>query len=171
MTDVLVHVPWVSERVDSLAAEACIELFAAYGKDITPARSVELGDELILSGVIGFLGSGLRGTCLLAANESLLHSSCACADHVRDWIGEMANQLIGRLKMKLLGFGVDMTLTTPLAFSGVQLTPSPRGSVRANLFTCESGFVMVWMEVEATQNFVFGAPCPISAEAGEMILF
>ena len=86
-------------------------------------------------------------------------------------MGEIANQLIGRLKMKLLGQGVDVTLTTPLAFSGVQLTPSPRGSVRPCLFTCESGFVMVWMEVEATQKFRFGAPCAIAGETGEMIVF
>lgn len=170
MTDVFVNVPWVSERVDALSAAACVELFSAYGSDLTPVAKVQPRDELLLSGVIGCIGGGLRATCLIAANESLLHGSCPCTCQPRDWIGEMANQLIGRLKMKLLEHGVDVTLTTPLAFSGVQLTPSPRGSARPSLFSCATGFVMLWVEVDAIENFEFGEPQP-TAETGDLILF
>jgi hypothetical protein len=169
MTDVFVSVPWVSERVDALSAAACIELFADYGSNIAPATIPEIRDEL-LSGVIGCIGSGLRATCLLAATETLLRKSCPCTCQPRDWVGEMANQLIGRLKMKLLEVGVDVTLTTPLAFSGVQLTPSPRGTVRPSSFACEAGVVMVWVEVDAIENFAFGPPQPTAA-TGDMILF
>jgi hypothetical protein len=171
MTDAFVDDSPVSARVGALSAEACVELFAAYGTEITLAATTAVRDELTLSAAIGFVARGLRATCLIAANEGLLNTSCPCSCQARDWMGEMANQLLGRVKMKLLGLGVDVTLTTPLAFSGVQLTPSPRANVRPSLFTCDSGFVMLWMEVEASQSFEFGAPCAQVAKTGDVILF
>jgi len=171
MTDAFVADVPVGTRIGVLSAEACVELFAAYGTEITPAATAPPRDELTLSAAIGFIAKGLRATCLIAANEGLLNASCPCSSQARDWMGEIANQLLGRLKMKLLGIGVDVTLTTPLAFSGVQLTASPRANVRPSLFTCDSGFVTLWMEVEAAQSFEFGTPCAQGAETGDMIFF
>jgi hypothetical protein len=162
----------VKARVDGLAAEACIELFGAYGHDLAPATDVlDFQDDLVLSAVIGFGGGGLRGTCLVATNQGLLRSSCPVFCRARDWVGEIANQLIGRLKMKLLRNDVDVMLTTPLAFCGVQLTPSPLSTARPQAFVCSTGFVTVWLEIDVARTFAFGSLRPLPGETGELLVF
>ena len=97
----------VSGRVGALVAEACVELFGAYGVLLSPVEAgLDEGDENVMSGVMGFVGTRLRGTCLLSSAKSTLDASCPAGNRARDWIGELTNQLVGRLKTKLIARGV-----------------------------------------------------------------
>jgi len=155
-------------RVGSLAASACIELFGAYGVELVDSGTRwELSDEPVLSGVMGFVGSRLRGTCLLASAAGPLAAACPQGGRVRDWIGELTNQLVGRVKTKLLARGVEVALTTPIILSGARLQPVPRGPLLPTVFSSSSGFVLVWIEAEAAGDVEFGSEHPRRENSGE----
>src|ERR1051325_573288 len=110
----------------NMAAEAWIELMAAYDVELTSAAEgwATRAEEGKLFGVLGFRGRGVRATCLIGAELSLVEASCRARGRPRDWIAELANQLVGRVKMKLTSHAVSVTMTTPLALSGGAVTPS-----------------------------------------------
>ncbi|MES1176408.1 MAG: chemotaxis protein CheX [Myxococcales bacterium] len=170
----------LSERDDQLAAHVsdltagcCMDLFAAYGVTLSPSSSEFIdSDEVLLSGVIGFVGPELRGTCLLVSNRSPIELSSPQKAHTRDWAGELTNQLVGRLKRKFLGFGLEVALTTPVVLSGLHLRPIPRRELSPRVFSTVSGSIMVWVEVEAEPGFEFGpAVADQSSEEGDVLMF
>ena len=160
-------------KIGSLGADACTELFGAYGVGLAPTKKTWADDdERLLSGIMGFVGRHVRGTCLLATTEKTLVESCPTQGKLRDWIGELTNQLVGRLKTKLLGCGVEVFVTTPIVLSGVRIQPLPRGSLEPSVFSAPAGDVLVWVEVEAERDFALGSLHPSRANSeGEVILF
>lgn len=160
-------------KIEALGAAACTELFGAYGVELSPSKkSWGSGDERLLSGSMGFVGRHVRGTCLLATTEKTLVESCPTNGTLRDWIGELTNQLVGRLKTKLLGCGVEVFVTTPIVLSGVRIQPLPRGNLEPSVFSAPAGDVLVWVEVEADRGFALGSLHPGRANVeGEVILF
>src|SRR5262245_26937283 len=103
----------VELRISEFGAAACVELFGAYGLELraSPATSAR-SEERHLSGSIGFVGRHLRGTGLLAAAERPLAASCPeQGGALRDWVSELTNQFVGRLKTKLLARGVEVFVT------------------------------------------------------------
>ena len=163
----------LATHVADLTASACVELFAAYGVALEASGAAFIdSDEVLLSGVIGFVGPELRGTCLLVGNRSPIEMSSPQKDHTRDWVGELTNQLVGRLKRKFLGFGLDVALTTPVVLSGVHLRPMPRSELTPRVFRTPSGSVMVWVEVEAEVGFAFGpAVSDMTNAEGDVLVF
>jgi len=160
-------------HVSDLTASCCTELFAAYGVSLSPSSADFIdSEEVLLSGVIGFVGPELRGTCLLVANRSPIELSSPRKDHARDWVGELTNQLVGRLKRKFLGFGLEVVLTTPVVLSGLHLRPIPRRELTPRVFRTDSGSIMVWVEVEAEPGFEFGpAVADQTGEEGDVLMF
>lgn len=160
-----------SARITSMTAQACVELLKDYGVMLTPGSIAWQGTSLepVFFGVIGFVGNGVRGTCLLGAQQRLVEASCRAGNRPRDWIAELSNQLIGRVKMKLLACGVSVRVTTPLALSGVQLTPLPRLGLEPMAFNSERGDALVWLELETESDFALHAEQPLSIEPGDLV--
>jgi hypothetical protein len=144
----------VGVQVVDLLAKSCIELFAAYGVTLT-ARGAPwvTTDEPLLSGVIGFVGSRVRGTCLLASTEPPITASSPPGGRARDWVGELTNQLMGRMKSKLVARGLTVELTTPIVLSGVRIEPLPKAKLEPIVLSAEQGPVLVWLEFETTPDF------------------
>ncbi|HET7539518.1 MAG TPA: chemotaxis protein CheX [Polyangiaceae bacterium] len=164
----------LAHEIADLTGECCVDLFAAYGVNLLSAKTAEfiVSDEVLLSGVIGFVGPTLRGTCLLVGNRSPIELSSPQKEHTRDWVGELTNQLVGRLKRKFLGFGLEVALTTPVVLSGLHLRPMPRGKLLPRVFSTESGSIMVWVEVECEPGFELGPAISDSTSAeGEVLMF
>jgi hypothetical protein len=144
----------LTKQVATMTAEACRELFSAYGVALEPTpREFEAGTERMLCGVIGFVGSGVRGSCVLAGHDSPIMASCPEGGSIRDWIGELTNQLAGRLKSRFLKHDVEIGLSTPVALSGVSLLPLPRSPLKPSWFSAHEGAVLVWVEVDADAQF------------------
>jgi len=162
-----------ASHVADLTADCCIELFSAYGVTLNPSAAGFIeSEEVLLSGVIGFIGPELRGTCLLVSNRSPIELSSPRKHHTRDWVGELTNQLVGRLKRKFLGFGLEVALTTPVVLSGLHLRPIPRRELSPRVFSTESGSIMVWVEVETDPGFELGpALADQSSEEGDVLVF
>jgi hypothetical protein len=163
----------LGQKVRELSAQACVELFNAYDVELErTAGDFPQNDERMLCGVIGFVGSGVRGTCLLAGNEPPLNRSCPEGGRIRDWVGELANQLAGRLKAKFLARSVEVALTTPVVLSGVRLQPLPRGDYEPILLRSPDGQIMVWVEVESEPTFKLkDSEQGIGRGEGDVVLF
>lgn len=130
------------------------ELFAAYGVQVArvdraPASSAD--EPVAFAGIIGFTGNDARGTLVLAPSQRLLKSSQPTADgHDRDWVGELANQLLGRVKNQLLSCGVEIHMTTPVVIKGQHLSPVPREELQPLWFVGDGVQLAVWLDIELT---------------------
>jgi hypothetical protein len=154
-----------------MAGEAWIELMADYGVILSAGSAgwETRTEDPVLFGVIGFNGKGVRATCLVGAEQTLVEASCRASGRPRDWIAELANQLIGRVKMKLLGYSVSVTMTTPLALSGIRVTPLPRSAGEPVAFTSPRGAALLWLELETDDDFVLTPSRPLSVGPGDLV--
>jgi hypothetical protein len=105
----------VRVMVDSLLQAALVDLFGAYGVAFAPlprsAFSASMAPEVSVAA--GFRsGSGTGGRLTLSLPAALLeHMKGEEPTSVRlDWARELANQLLGRVKNRLLPFGVRMDI-------------------------------------------------------------
>ncbi len=100
--------------------QALFELLECYVDKTLSTTSKEASTtEHDLSAIVGFCDEFFRGSVALSSTnrivESQFHVSSADAP---DWLGEMCNQLVGRLKNKLSVFGLQPKLSTPTSVSG-----------------------------------------------------
>lgn len=160
-----------TRAIQSLAGSACVELMQAYGVQLVPAAGWVESDEVMFSGVMGFVGDSVRGTCLLAAPQGTVEAAAPEDAAARDWVGELANQLVGRLKAKLMARGATIALSTPVVLRGVKLSPLPRTGVEPVVFESPSGKVLVWLEVEIENDFKLGEERALKASEGELLVF
>jgi hypothetical protein len=162
----------VTRQIQTLAATAGAELLSAYGVKTKPAtQGWEQTDELLYTGVMGFVGERLRGTCLFAARAATVLAAAPPDARPRDWVGELANQLVGRLKSKLLARNVSIAMTTPVVLSGVRIEPLPRTTIEPAVFDTATGKALIWLEVEVDGTFRFDTERPIAATEGDLLVF
>jgi CheY-specific phosphatase CheX len=157
--------------IQGLASSAAVELMQAYGVPLTPATGWADTDEAMFCGVMGFVGDSVRGSCLLAAPIGALAAAAPAGAAARDWVGELANQLVGRLKAKLLQRGASIALSTPVALCGVKVSPLPRTEVEPVVFESPVGTLLVWLEVEVEVGFQLGEERFLQATEGELLVF
>ena len=148
-----------------------MELLQAYGVPLTPAAGWGDVDEPMFCGVMGFVGDSLRGSCLLAAPVGAVEAAAPEGAAPRDWVGELANQLVGRLKAKLMQRSATIALSTPVALCGVKVAPLPRTEVEPVVFESPVGKVLVWLEVEIEDGFQLGDERLLQAKEGELLVF
>jgi len=164
--------------IDDLVFDCCRELFSSYRLEVRPLSRADFpaAEELTLCGVMGFGGQQLRGALVLATGRGpLALTNPGNLGSPRDWVCELANQLMGRVKNRLLGRGVQIHLATPAGLSGENLNPTP-GKLRApQVFGTENGYVCVWIDCELADGFQLPEAPASSAEAaipeGETLLF
>ena len=160
-----------TRAIQALAGAACIELMQAYGVQLSPTQGWVESDEVMYSGVMGFVGDRVRGTCLLAAPQGTVQAAAPKDAGARDWVGELSNQLVGRLKAKLMARGATIALSTPVVLRGVKLSPLPRTDVAPVVFESTAGKVLVWLEVEIEDDFQLGEERALKASEGELLVF
>ena len=165
-----------SPTLPGIVTQCSIELFDAYEISLEP----QLGDkaiprdELVLGGIIGFTGETLQGTIVICATQPLLDSPPFANSSSQDWIGELANQLLGRIKNQLLKYGITIYLSTPVTMKGQNLNPEPCNKVAPLWLRGEAESVVVWFDVEhegpLTLVPVASDEAPTQSE-GELLLF
>lgn len=162
----------ITNEFQDLAATACLELLEAYGvKAAASGQPWTATNEVMLAGVMGFVSERLLGSCLIAGSHDVLMATAPKDARPRDWVGELANQLVGRLKSKLLGRGVTITMNTPVVLSGISLRPLPRSEVAPTVHSTPAGQVLVWVEIDAEPEFTWGEPLDVPALEGGLVVF
>jgi CheY-specific phosphatase CheX len=187
----------LTDLLSDLARIAVSDVFQSYGVRLTrrpgPAPTPALVDaaakgEAIVASVVGFNGADFRGTALLAttfelaasarppAQRKTALSTTSAADwiFVRDWVGELCNQTLGRIKNRVSRYGVAFDVAPPAAFSGSALTFALPKSPVAHSFAFDAGDHTVWMCLDAIHDplrRVTAASEDATAAEGKLVVF
>ncbi len=145
---------WSAEFRSTLAAaveEAGRRLFRDYNVEMSIAEAGTSRSELTMVAVIGFLSDHLNGTIALGSNQQTINASCPLDDFdLSDWANELTNQLAGHFKRLLLRYGLNISINTPMALQGSDLS---HGGQKADVtihFRCESGSTIVWLDAQCS---------------------
>jgi hypothetical protein len=137
----------------NITSDACMSLFSDYSLPLHPAdqSGQPLDPELLFCSVIGFSSLQMRGTLVLATTkEPLGRTTPVQGGELREWVAELSNQLLGRVKRQLMDRGVELALSTPIVLRGERLHPMPSKEAAPLVFVCEGGCVCVWMDAVIT---------------------
>lgn len=164
--------------LDDLVFDCCRELFAAYELAVEPRdrEHFPATENLAMCGVMGFGGKQMRGALVLATTKEPLElTNPGHVDSQRDWVCELANQLMGRVKNRLLAFDTEIHLATPAGLSGENLCPSPRTLRAPQVFAAANGFVCVWIDCEFAKDFelppIAADTASVAMNEGETLIF
>jgi hypothetical protein len=143
--------------VDGLILDITRALFGSYGAklelDGSPAqKTLETANFLT---VIGFSSRTFNGSLLLALPRPLVeHTLPAAGAGLADWCSELANQLLGRLKNRLIDYQVLLNMTLPVVISGGRfaLPAKTRSITRYFCFVSDWGKFFVRLEAELGPN-------------------
>jgi hypothetical protein len=142
----------VEQLFTRVAFEAGMALFLAYDVSLEPAdlAGYRQMPELTLLSIIGFSGRGICGSLVLGATPEPLQRSNPSQSTDRDWIAELANQLLGRIKNRVMRSGIEFYAMPPSVVSGHHLAPvTSEPDFRPWLFATRGGIVCLWIEVSA----------------------
>lgn len=159
---------------EQAAAESCRALFADYGLNLSSANvSHRPTANLAFCGVMGLYGRGIKGSLILGcAREVLNRTNPAPTVSVREWIGELTNQLTGRLRNRLLGHGIDVHNTLPAVLHGDHIAPLPRLASTPQHQDSELGGVCVFIDLEFDDSFqADSAGSCATVSEGDALLF
>jgi hypothetical protein len=141
--------------LDILVQICTVELFQSLGIAVAPLsvvrRAVEPQHPNDLVGVVSFTGTQAAGRITLALNDpvyELFPTPVAGSHAMRDAVRELTNQLIGRIKNRLMQFQVMLRIGLPSAMSAqaiVQQRPAT-ASVVTYQFRTLRGEVQVTFE-------------------------
>jgi CheY-specific phosphatase CheX len=161
---------------------------------ILPACGLPIGDPIEtpltdttkqVVAFMGFTGDVLRGTIAVVAPLDLirkayplpLDDAARWELEVFDWAGEIANRLLGRIKLLLTPGGISIEASTPRVMLGEQLhvTRSTQGTVCSTCFPVGNSWVRVWFDAICAE----GRPLFVQTEArtvsippeGDVLLF
>lgn len=113
-----------------VVTESCVDMFTSSGFAV---RLLDVGESVLVRsrGVVGFIGFGgeVRGSLMLAASKQLINNTAPVPSasgrlsesDLFDWTGEMANQLLGRIKRRFSELGRNFHASTPTAIGGREL--------------------------------------------------
>lgn len=166
----------VMQQLDASATE----LFDSYGQPMSlsgEAEETKRKLNLALGAAIGFTGEHVRGVLAIAVDEDLavkMNPLPTGSDPgaSQDWIGELANQLLGRLKNKLLSVGVELALSTPVVVQGndLRIGAVHRRATRLT-FTNNQNEAAVWWDAEVDGDLVLSESDEEAQAEGDMLLF
>ncbi|HMJ15093.1 MAG TPA: chemotaxis protein CheX [Polyangiaceae bacterium] len=163
---------------DELLVTCATELFRARGFELR--RTSDLDTPIEYAAIIGFASDEVRGMLGLgmypSTLERLASKHAGSAASLEDWLGECVNQLLGRLKNKLLSYDVVITLALPTVLRGVHLrflATGPAG-LWTYSFDSDGGPICVWCDVRHAEGLVLvpsSDPELKSTDEGELLLF
>lgn len=144
------------------------------GAEPTKVRRVELSR----AASIGFVSDCVRGTLLIAPEGDLVRQSHplaasgdVSADAERDWLGETANQLLGRLRNQLVAHHVDLLSDTPLFVSGTVRLGGIRRATSVLDFEVDGRPLRMWWDVQVDPELELKQGGEAAREEGELQLF
>jgi len=113
----------IRNTLDNLLFTSATTLFKAYGITVHETAT-ERKVHTPICAAIGFAGPALTGTVMLCAEPPLVRASKPLPENVdHEWLAELVNQLMGRIKNRLLAFGIEVHPSTPLILRSERVAP------------------------------------------------
>ena len=130
------------------------------------ARCEPLGDWLDPIAVIGFGGETLRGSVSFEVPWRVIQAShparSSATDDLVDWVSELSNLVLGKLKTRLRGRGVVIQLGLPMTFTTRATQTGATGAPRLQYrLRAPDGPVLVRFSAEVSPLFTMAAPRPV----------
>lgn len=181
MTDV--NEPLLRTHLLECARDIFADYSVSFGEEL-PAGSPPEGRDGKLAAVIGFTGDSMRGALALVASERLLRALYPIRNQqpseaeVADWAGEFVNQLLGRLRNRLLPRGIEIHVSMPKVMAAAHLRLTGTATAQACNLRFSAGpdrsEVELWFDAVIApgvdlSTIVPSAPEP--AKEGEHLLF
>jgi hypothetical protein len=167
----------IAQTIDNILFSSATTLFKAYGVQLAedPAGAGEGSGDGIA--VVGFHGAAISGTLLIIVPSGPLRASMPVPSATeRDWLGELANQMLGRVKNRLLAYGVEVVARTPTVLGSMRILPVavPGRLQGIGMVTKEGARVTVWIDYyvddhERLANLSRGDE--VIGREGDLILF
>lgn len=166
-------------QLDDMMAEA---LDAMLTLPVTVSQDPGIAGDHDLVAIVGFAGEKLRGCVGVAATSVAvmsIHPLGPDADqHGRpavDWLGEIANQLLGRVKHRLSGYSLEIAPSTPVVLRGLQIrvARTQPGVPRCYRVMTPGGPLITWIDVssEIADDFELTLGATADAAPGESFFF
>ena len=127
-----------------LVVQCTIDLFLAYDVELAETAVDQRPD---IGSLIRFGGHQARGQLALAVTTALLDAPAFAHSPPETWLRELSNQLLGRIKNRLLPTGTVLKMSTPEPLTDPELRQQPLDvgiSVRGS-----HGVAVVWFEIDA----------------------
>ena len=158
-----------NDVIEKCVSESCLSLFEDYSLPLVRMVSGAADQHpLLFCGVVGFSGEQMRGTMLLATSKEPLGPTSPTSDaSLREWIAELSNQLLGRVKNRLFSHGVQLHMSTPVVLRGLHIAPVSRAELVPFFFACDGGLVCVWFDAEVTPGVDLSQTVEMEAVAAE----
>ena len=165
---------------DELVLESTTELFLARGLSIRPGHGVN--GPIEYAATLGFSADKVRGMIGLGMDPGTLQGvvqrdpDAGPEPNLEDWLGEAVNQLLGRLKNKLVAYDLIVSLALPTVLRGIHLRfmHGQKSGLWTYSFECEAGPICVWLDVRRDPDFVLVPtrdPAQQAVPEGELVLF
>ncbi len=89
------------------------------GTEPVVTESATTVDESELTALVGLAGENFSGSVAISTTlAEAAELAATTPDNLKDWVGELANQLAGRFKNKLGGYGLQPGLSPPSIIMG-----------------------------------------------------
>ena len=166
--------------IDTIVKSCARELFALHDTDLTIAAEVHEPHEYVT--VIGFYGEAMRGALGLGIDRRIVvrmleqyADSTKFPVSAEDFVAETANQLLGRVKNRLLTYGVEFGIALPMVLRGIEVHLAKSTSeVWPYRFASSGGAVTGWFDarIEAGLELErYDGPVDTVACEGEVTMF
>ncbi len=170
-------------HLDTIIRSATEQLGSSVGAELTAIATVLQGEHAFAA-TIGFTGEAIFGALAITASPDFVASTLPeqirhvtpDTEAMADWAGELANQLLGRIKNKLLPLSIDIAVSTPVVFIGQKirhLTSAPKLH-RDFSFSYKTATCTVVFEANCAPDLEIGDPSTVEAQSmpeGELELF
>lgn len=166
---------------DQLVIQCTTELFGARGIEV---RGIgDLVGPIEYAATLGFSADKVRGMLGLGMErvtlQFLVSKDTAASEpdgNAEDWLGETANQLLGRIKNKLMAYNVLVSLALPSVLRGLHLrfVSQQPSALWTYCFESEGGMIFVWLDLRHDPDFVLTLtrdPDMHAVPEGELVLF
>ena len=168
-----------TQVLDLTVQNSVVELLREYGVSAAPVPSAQIGaleqEREPLAAQVSFYGAKASGTLVLrVARQTLEKTQNGSAGRYNeyDWIRELCNQLIGRIRNRLARYQVELRAAVPTLLERGELRRLARNHPdQAYVFRAVSGFIAVWLTGDLSQvDLVLSSDIEV-VEEGEVILF
>lgn len=175
------------DALDRILSESTTALFSSCGVSLTPVRTTGARTPPTVAGIVRFTGEKLRGTVIVASTfrffadcrpkevraNVLVPERASDWLAIRDWAGELANQLLGGVARRLFAFNVVVQATAATAMSGptLALPTPPTSETLPCLFRAGNEELMTRIDAVIDPKLTITRRSDAGAKEGDVIIF